>query len=60
MTYTFFNQKLDNGVNELLSWFGINLLVRYQNITQNIFCNLTNTSHPVDRQIYYLNKELGY
>ena len=60
MTYTFFNQKLDSGVNQLLSWFGINLMVRYQNITQNIFCNLANTSHQVDRQIYYLNIELGY
>ena len=25
MTYTFFNQMFDNGVNEVLSWFGINL-----------------------------------
>ena len=27
MTHTFFNQKLDNGVNEVLSWFDINLMV---------------------------------
>ena len=39
MTYTFFNQKFDNIVNEGLSWFGVNLMVSFQDITQNMFCN---------------------
>ena len=38
MTYTFFNQKCD--VNEGLSWTGVNLMVRFQDIIQNMFCNL--------------------
>ena len=46
MTYTFFNQKIDNGVNEGLSWFGINLMVGFQHITQNMFYNLAKISHP--------------
>ena len=29
MTYTFLNQKFDNGVNEWLSWFGIILMVSF-------------------------------
>ena len=45
---TFFNQKFDNGVNEGLSWFGINIVVSSQDITQNIFCNLAKISHPAD------------
>ena len=27
MTYTFYHQKFDYGVNEVLRWFGINLMV---------------------------------
>ena len=38
MSYAFFNQKFDNV--ESLSWFGINLVVSFQDITQNMFCNL--------------------
>ena len=40
MTYTFFNQKFDNGVNGGLSWSGNNLIVSFQDITQNTFLNL--------------------
>ena len=41
-------QKFDNGVNEVLScWLGINLMVSFQDITQNMFCNLAKTSHTV-------------
>ena len=53
MTYTFFDQKFDSGVNEVLSWFGINLMVSFQDITQNMFCNLAKISHPADLVIYY-------
>ena len=53
MTYTFFNQMLDNCVNKLLSWFGINLMVSFQDITQNMFCKLAKISHPADLEIYY-------
>ena len=51
MTYTFFNSKIDSGVNEGLSWFGINLVVSFQDFTQNMFCNLAKISHPVDLEI---------
>ena len=43
MTYTFFNQKFDNGMNKGLRWFGINLMVCFQDITQNIVWNLAKT-----------------
>ena len=36
MTYTFFNRKFDNCVNERLSWIGIILMVSFQDITQNM------------------------
>ena len=58
MTYTFFNQKFDNGVNEGLGWFGINLMVNFQHIAQNIFCNLAKISHPADFEICLFNLEL--
>ena len=52
MTYSFFfNQKVDNGVNEGLGWFGINLMVSFQDITENMLCNLAKISHPVDLEI---------
>ena len=51
MTYTFFNHKFHNGVNEVLSWFGINLMVIFQGIAQNFFCNLAVISHPDDLEI---------
>ena len=35
---TFFNQKFDNGVNEVLRWFGINLMVSFQNIRLHKTC----------------------
>ena len=70
-----FYQKFDNGVSEVLScWLGINLMVSFKDITQNMFCNLAETSHtvactkppfglvqathPVDLEIYYFNMEL--
>ena len=40
MAYIIFNQKLDDAMNEGLSWFGINLVVSFQDITQNMICNL--------------------
>ena len=51
MTNTFFNQKFDNGVNEVLSWFGINLIVSFPDNAQNMFCNLAKISHPADLEI---------
>ena len=51
MVYTIFNQKVDNAMNEGLSWFGINLVVSFQDITQNMFCNLAKISHPADLEI---------
>ena len=59
MTHTFFNQKFANGVYDVLSWFGINLLASFQDITQNVFCNLAKISHPADLQIYHFNLELA-
>ena len=59
MTYTFFNRKFANGVNEVLRWFGINLMASFQDITQNMFCNLAKISHPADLEIYYFNLELA-
>ena len=59
MTYTFPKQKFDNDVNEVLSWFGIDLMVSFQDIAQIMFCNLAKTSHPADLQIYYFNSELA-
>ena len=57
MTYTFFNGKFANDVNDVLSWFGINLLSSFQYITQNMFCDLAKISHQADLQIYYFNLE---
>ena len=51
MTYTFFNQMFDSGVKKGLSWFGINLMVSFHDITQNIFCSLAKISHPADLEI---------
>ena len=51
MTCTFLNQKFDNGANEWLSRFDINLIVSFQDITQNMFCNLAKISHPADLEI---------
>ena len=59
MTYTFFNQKFDKGVNEGLNRFGINLMVSFQDITQNMFCNLAKISHPADLEIGLFNLELA-
>ena len=33
MTYTFVNQKFDDGVNKLLSFFDINLMLSVQDTT---------------------------
>ena len=51
MTCAFFSQKFDNGVSEGLSWFGVNLMVSFQDITLNMFCNLEKISHPADLEI---------
>ena len=51
MTYTFFDQKFENCVNEGLSWFGSNLVVSFQDIIQNMFFNLAKISHPADLAI---------
>ena len=59
MTYTFFNLKFAYGVTEVRSWFHINLMASFQDITQNMFCNLAKISHPADLQIYYFNLELA-
>ena len=59
MTYTFFYQKFDNDVNEMLSWFGINLIDSFQKITQNMFCTLAKISHPAGLEIYCFNLELA-
>ena len=60
MTYAFFNQRFDSGVNEVLSWFGINLMVDFQDITQNKLSDLAKISHPADLEIYYFNLELAF
>ena len=57
MTYTFFNQKVDNDVNEGLNWFRIKLIVSFQDITQNMVCNLAKISHPADLEICKFNLE---
>ena len=44
---------------EVLSLFVTNLMVSFQNITQNIFYNLVKISHPADLEIYYFNWEFG-
>ena len=55
MTYTFFNRKFDNCVNEGLSWIGINLMVSFQDITQN----MQKPHIPADLEIYYFHLELA-
>ena len=51
MRYTFFNLKFDKGVNEGLSCFGINIMISFQGIAQNMFGNLAETSHEADLEI---------
>ena len=58
MTFTFFIEESDNGVNEVLSWFGITQMGSFQDITQSMFCNLAKISHPADLEICYLSLEL--
>ena len=60
MPYTFCNQRFDSGVNEVLSWFGINLMVDFQDITQNKLSDLAKISHPADLEIYYFNMEPAF
>ena len=62
MTNTFFYQKFASVVTEVLRWFRINLIASFQDITQNMFCNLAIISHLADLQIYYINFDLllGY
>ena len=59
MTYTFFNQRFDNGVNDGLSRFAINLMVCFHDIKQNMFCNLAKISNPDDLEVCYINLELA-
>ena len=51
----FFDQKLDNGVNEMPSCLSINLMDSFQDTTQNSFA----ISHPAELEIYYINLELA-
>ena len=47
MRYTFFNQKLDNGMKGALSWFCTNLMDSFkEDITKNMSSNLAKISHP--------------
>ena len=57
MKYTFFYRKFDSGVNEVLGWFGINLMVSFQDITRNMLSNLAKISHQDNLKIYYFNLE---
>ena len=57
--YAFFNRKLDDGVNDVLSWFGINLMVCFQDKPWGMFCNLAKVSHPAELEIGYFNLELA-
>ena len=45
MTYTFFNQKFDKGVNEGLNRFGINLMVSFQDLLHKICFEIWQKSH---------------
>ena len=61
MEYNCFNKTVDNGLNGVLSWFGINLKISFQYIAQicfAMFCNLANISHPADLEIYFFHVEL--
>ena len=52
---SFFNQKVDTGLNGVHSWFGINLNIGVQYIAQicfAMFCNLAKIAHPADLEIY--------
>ena len=51
MTHTFFNQLFDNDVNEGLSYFGMNLMISFQDITQIMFCNLAKILQRADLEI---------
>ena len=59
MAHTFCNQKIDNGVNEGVSWFEINLILSFIDIAQNMFCNFAKISHPADLVICQSNLELA-
>ena len=49
MTYNFFNQKFAIGMDEVLGWFGINLMASFQDITQkNVWQFGKNLTHPAD------------
>ena len=53
MTYTFFNQKIANGTIEVFCQFRTHLMDSFQDITQNMFCNLAQMSHPADLENCY-------
>ena len=56
---TCINQKFDNGMNKVLSWFDINLMINFEDITLNMFCNVAKNSLSIYLEIYYFNLELA-
>ena len=46
-------------MNEVFSWSESKVMLSFHDITQNMFCNLANISHPVDLEIFYFNFELA-
>ena len=53
----FFNKTIVCGVNEVLSWFGINLMVSFRDITKT--CALAKISRPAEFEMNVLNLKLG-
>ena len=53
----FFNHRFDHGGIELLSWFGINLIVSFKYITQNIFCSLAKSKTPTSKPQPTINEQ---
>ena len=49
----------DNGVDEVRSWLGINLMAIFHDITQNTFWIFAKISHPAEFEIYFPNLELA-
>ena len=55
MPFIFSNLTFDYGVNQVLSWFDIELMASFKDITQNMFCILARISPQADLKIYYFN-----
>ena len=51
MTY-YFKENFDGGMNEVLSWFGINLMVCFKILHKTIFAKI---SLPTDIEFFYFN-----